>query len=133
LAGPLKVIYYAFKEDAIMRLVLPLIALAFATSAAADAPRQAAPAARGNPSNYMPGMTAGAPGRKVCTDRIQQVRAEHGLPKLDRDNASTEVPLMILAVDKRIDGCSVMVMAYDANDIRPVPTAPGEPRVRKIQ
>ena len=58
---------------------------------------------------------------RECTDRIEQVREQSGQPKLDRNPASAERPLMIAAVDKRIDGCAVMQMKGDVNDIRPLP------------
>ena len=106
-----------------MRIVLPLLALAFATAAAPPAVRL--------PMREL--QTLPAPSEQVCRDRIHEVREERGLPELSRENAKPDEPLMILAVDKRIDGCSVMVMAYDTSDVRPVPTAPdGPPRVRRI-
>lgn len=108
-----------------MRMALSLVALSTATAAAADAPQPGAlPSARSADSSL-------AAGEHVCRDRIRQVRAERGLPQLD--DGAADRPLMILAVDKRIGGCSVMVMAYDANDIRPVPTAEQPARLRKIQ
>lgn len=33
---------------------------------------------------------------------------------------------MIAAVDKRIDGCAVMQMHRDVDDIRPLPAAPDQ-------
>jgi hypothetical protein len=58
---------------------------------------------------------------EACRDRIEMVREERGLPKLERHTASPDEPLMIAAVDKRIDGCAVMVMHGNASDIRPLP------------
>jgi len=73
------------------------------------------------------------PGEAVCRDRIEEVRNGRGLPKLDRKAASPDDGLLIAAVDKRIDGCSVMVMRNDTSDIRPLPTAPdGPPSVQRI-
>ncbi len=69
---------------------------------------------------------------RVCRDRIQQIRDERGLPKLDRDNATSDEPLLIAAVDQRIGGCSVMVMRNDTSDIRPVPTEEGSPRLQRL-
>ena len=63
----------------------------------------------------------------VCRDRIHEVRRELGQPALERD-ASPLDPLLIAAVDKRIDGCSVLVMRNDTSDIRPLP-APQEHRM----
>ena len=63
----------------------------------------------------------GAGFRENCRDRIELVREERGLPKLERDSASHDEALLIAAVDKRVDGCSVMVMRHDTSDIRPLP------------
>ena len=71
-------------------------------------------------------------GTRVCRDAIQQVREERGLPKLDRDNAAPEEPLLIAAVDQRIGGCSVMVMRNDTSDIRPLPTQEGSARLQRL-
>jgi len=111
-----------------MRVALPLIALLIATGATADAP--SAPRAQGKTANFVPNELRAPQGKTVCNARIQQAREARGFPKLQRDEVSPDKPLMILAVDKRIDGCSVMVMAYNANDIRPVP-AEGKLRVIK--
>lgn len=109
-----------------MRVALPLIALMLATGASAApeaVPPEPAPGAK----------SAQADPKAVCSDRIHMVRQQRGLPTFQRDTATSEEPLLIYAVDKRIDGCSVMVMAYNAQDIRPLPNAQGEPRLRKIQ
>ena len=63
----------------------------------------------------------GAGFRENCRDRIELVREERGLPKLERDSASPDEALLIAAVDKRVDGCAVMVMRHDTSDIRPLP------------
>jgi hypothetical protein len=106
-----------------MRIILPLIALAFAT-AAAPAPKPVLP--------ILPTPVIGED-RAGCRDRIDEVRDDRGLPKLDRKAASPDDGLLIAAVDKRIDGCSVLVMRNNTRDIRPLPTAPeGPPRVQPI-
>ena len=95
-----------------MRTVMPLIAL-FLTTAAAPQTVPVAPA---------PGAgLAPPPSTAVCRDRIQEVRDERGLPQLERGTASPAEPLFIAAVDKRIDGCSVLVMRNNTSDIRPLP------------
>lgn len=100
-----------------MRVVLTFIALSLAAGAGADAPRGATPDTQ-----------------RVCRDRIEQVRAAIGLPRLDRDNATDEKPMLIAAVDKRIGGCSVMVMRNNLSDVRPLPTAPqGPARLRPLR
>lgn len=69
-----------------------------------------------------------------CTDRIEQVRAERGLPPLakqtgaagpsdlfDRRPAAPDEGMLYTAVDHRIDGCGVLVMRGNPADVRPVP------------
>lgn len=56
-----------------------------------------------------------------CRDTIAQVREESGQPALRRDTAEPDEPLLIAAVDHRIDGCGVLVMRQDTSDVRPVP------------
>ena len=60
-----------------------------------------------------------------CRDTIRHVREANGQPALRKDNAEPGEPLLIAAVDQRIDGCSVMVMRSDTGDVRPLP-APAE-------
>jgi hypothetical protein len=63
-----------------------------------------------------------------CRDRITQAREDAGKPPLfDRAPASPDKPYKIYAVDKRIDGCSVMVMHGDVSDVRPLPLPSDEP------
>jgi hypothetical protein len=57
----------------------------------------------------------------VCRDRIDVVRESRGLPKLRRDTTAPAKPLFIAAVDKRIGGCSVLVMRNNTSDVRPLP------------
>jgi hypothetical protein len=83
------------------------------------------PAANSGPRDDAPQALAGS--QPVCRDRIEQVRQERGLPKLDRQTASPDAPYFIAAVDHRIDGCSVMVMRTDTSDIRPLPANPDSP------
>lgn len=108
-----------------MRAVLPLIALTLATGVAAE-------------TSVEPpfGVVVPAPDRglttpewqTVCRDTIHQVRDARGLPRLE----DAPPPQLIAAVDQRIGGCSVMVMRGNTSDIRPLPTAPGEPRLQRI-
>ena len=94
-----------------MRVIVPLIALLLATGATAPptvvvpvpAPNSAAPQAI--PDSASP----------VCRERIQEVRRELGKPELQRDTTPQE-PLLIAAVDKRIGGCSVLVMRNDTSE-----------------
>ncbi|QNE03953.1 hypothetical protein [Croceicoccus marinus] len=70
-----------------------------------------------------------AENRQRCRERIAMVRDDRGLPPLpeldrdpepDRDRTGPE-PLLIAAVDRQIDGCPVLVMYRDHDDIREVP------------
>ena len=66
-----------------------------------------------------------------CGDRIERVREELDQPKIQQETASPDKPLLITAVDKRIDGCAVMQMHNDINDLRPLPSrASGPPRLQ---
>jgi len=108
-----------------MRVVLPLIALLLTTAASAQqsAPVQPAP----GPRPMLGPVIGEESSTQVCRDRIHEVRRELGKPALERDAAPTD-PLFIAAVDKRIGGCSVMVMRNDTSDIRALP-APQEHRM----
>ncbi len=106
-----------------MRVVLPLIALLFATGAGVPQTAQVDPA----PGTALGQVIAPQGSSAVCRDRIHEVRRELGKPALERDAAPAD-PLLIAAVDKRIDGCSVLVMRNDTSDIRPLP-APQEHRM----
>ncbi len=66
---------------------------------------------------------------RVCRDRIQHVRDTNGHPPLQRGTASPNEPLLMAAIDQRIDGCSVMVMRHDASDIRPLPKIENRPEL----
>ncbi len=117
-----------------MRLIVPILALfSAATVTAADAPQPAPSAAERSPGTVIQAPGAGPRDGKPCRDTLQMVRAEGGLPSLDRENARPGEELLIAAVDQRIDGCSYMVMRNDTADVRAVPTAPGTPEVRRIQ
>ena len=69
--------------------------------------------------------------RAACREAILQVREATGQPRLQREAASADKPLLIAAVDKRIDNCRVLVMARDTRDIRPEPE-PGSNRARLL-
>jgi hypothetical protein len=111
------------------RILLPFCALA-AIGASASA----------TPDAVMPGYTQPAQrwpnveqtrSERLCADRIEQVRDATGEPMLDRAPASSETPMLIAAVDKRIDGCAVLQMKDDVNDLRPVPVPRETPVVLK--
>jgi hypothetical protein len=104
-----------------MRVSLPLVALVLATGAGVP------PTVDGPALPDASPMIAQERSGAVCRDRVQEVRRELGKPALDR-GASPQEPLLIAAVDKRIGGCSVLVMRNDTSDIRPLPEA-GEHRL----
>ena len=109
-----------------MRLVVPLIALLLATAAAAPPTATDSPDPSPGEKNADVAEVRIDPtnGKTVCRDTIQQVRAERGLPWVDRGTApEPDEPLLIATVDHRIDGCSVMVMRNDTSDVRPLPEA----------
>ncbi|WP_435417622.1 hypothetical protein WAB17_12230 [Parerythrobacter aurantius] len=58
---------------------------------------------------------------KKCADTIREARDSAGLPALDRRTAAPDKPELIWAVDHRRDGCGVLVMRGDPQDIRPIP------------
>jgi len=99
-----------------MRLIaLPLAALALI---GADEP----PA---DEADAETSATSQAPDRTTCRDRINHARAASGQPPLlRRGPASPNDPVMIYAVDRRQDGCAVMVVKGDPGDIRPLPEQP---------
>lgn len=73
------------------------------------------------------------PAPAECNDRITQAREATGqTPLLQREPASPEKPLAIYAVDRRQDGCSVMVMMGDPDDIRPLPLPANGPLLQAI-
>ena len=97
-----------------MQTLLPLAAALLFTAAAPQAGPPDGPMSR----EYLDRK------QEICRDRIHEVRAELGLPRLQRETASPDEPLFIAAVDKRVDGCSVLVMRRDTSDIRPIPKPP---------
>ena len=103
-----------------MRVVLPLVALLLTTGAGVPQTVQVQPEPRSPPTL---GPVIGERGStQVCRDRIHEIRRELGQPELERD-ATPQDPLFIAAVDKRIGGCSVLVMRNDTSDLRPLPEA----------
>lgn len=59
-----------------------------------------------------------------CGDTIMQAREDAGQPPVpEREPASPDKPHLILALDKRLDGCAVMVMKGDPADMRHLPKA----------
>ena len=69
---------------------------------------------------------------QVCRDTITHARAQAGLPMVQRKTATPNDPELIYAVDRRQEGCSVMVMAGNPDDIRPLPKPYDGPLLREI-
>lgn len=116
-----------------MRAALALIALAFATGAAAEAPASKPSDDVAIPISPSLSQLPSPQGQIPCRDTIHQVREERGLPRLDPDWVASEPPQLVAAVDHRINGCSVMVMRSNTSDVRPLPAMPdGPPRLQRI-
>ena len=105
-------------------ITLPLAALALVT--AAEAPRTADLAPQAQAAT--PLAQTFAPFDRPCRDVITQAQQQAGKPPLlDREPASPDKPYHIYAVDRREAGCSVMVIAGNPADIRPLPAPPDGP------
>jgi hypothetical protein len=118
-------------------ILIPL--LAASTIAAADVGHggQADPAAPQSEASteFVPPEVDLSPAERVvlgletkaapdCGDTVTQAREHDGKPPLlEREPASPDKPHLIYAVDKRLDGCAVMVMKGDLTDMRPIPKA----------
>jgi hypothetical protein len=100
-------------------LALPLAALALLGAA------DTLPAPPAEPQAALRVARPVTPSEKECRDRITHARAAAGKPPLlEREPASPAKPYHIYAVDRRQDGCAVMVMKGDPADIRPLPARP---------
>ena len=72
--------------------------------------------------------------RKTCRDRIERARAEARKPPLDNAPADADKPILHYAVDRRVDGCRVLVPVADPGKMLPVPETgrakviPAEPK-----
>lgn len=84
----------------------------------------------GDPARKWESVEDAGPTPEQCRDRIHQVREATG--QLERGTADPEEPLMIYAVDRRQDGCAVLVVAGDPEDIRPLPEPSKGPLFRRI-
>lgn len=75
------------------------------------------------------------PSADTCRDRVIAVREERGLPPLvQRDSRVNDDVMRIYAVDRRVDGCNVLVMADGSGEIRPLPQPdPDAPLLRPLQ
>lgn len=63
-----------------------------------------------------------APSREVeCRDRIQRARAAAGQLRIERAPADADKPILHYAIDRRIDGCGVLVPVGDPAGTLPLP------------
>ena len=122
-----------------MRAILPLVVLIGSTAvAAATIDRDTAERGLESSPPFAEPLVRElkgppGPGEAVCRDTIHSVRAERGLPALERGTADPDEPYFIAAVDKRIGGCSVMVMRNDTSDVRPLPKPDNRTTLRPAQ
>lgn len=117
-----------------MKIALALLGAAPLVLAQADKPKQLE--ALDSPSYQAPArpwesVEDAKPSAASCRDKIEHVREENGQPALRRETAEPGEPLLIAAVDHRIDGCGVLVMRHDSRDVRPLPD-PSEGPARLI-
>ena len=102
-----------------MRKTMLVVAAAFAGSSALAADAITAPA---DPAVSGEGaQMAGSTDDMRCNDVMQAVRAERGLPSVDRQPATPDEALLVKAVDHEVDGCDVLLMANGQGDIRRLP------------
>lgn len=67
------------------------------------------------------------PSRELeCRERIRQARAAAGEPPIEPRTASPEKPILHYAVDRKVDGCGVLVAVGDPAGMIP-PPKPGPP------
>jgi hypothetical protein len=105
-----------------VRIVLPLLAASLVAIPPVLA-RNAMPPPKVSSEPLVP--------KSSCTDTIHLARRAAGMPSANRSTGSASEPLLLAAVDRRIENCRVLVMANDHSDIRPEPEfSSGEPRLR---
>ena len=105
-------------------IAFPLAALALVTTADAPSPAVRDP----QPQSHMSESPTFTRSDVQCRDVISRARQEAGKPPLlEREPASPDKPYHIYAVDRRQDGCAVMVVKGDPGDIRPLPARPEGP------
>ena len=68
------------------------------------------------------------PSPEECRQKIQHIREQTGKPKLEREPASPDKPVLMYAVDRKIDDCSVIVPVSDPSDFKQAPE-PGPPQL----
>ncbi len=105
-----------------MKAAIAILAAAPVVMMGAAPDRSAGPDARSG--------EIGDPDPANCRDRIRKVREDRDFPKLQRETASPDEPLLIAAVDHRVNGCSALVMKHDTSDIRPLPQVDEGPLFR---
>lgn len=71
--------------------------------------------------------------KQNCKVVIERARAEAGLPESEDSSQTEKEPLLIKAVDRKIDNCSVLVMSNNPQDFRPLPPKQSEAKLQKIE
>ncbi len=106
---------------------LAVLTASFSTTAASVPPAQMDNPAFREPVRPWPSLEH-VEREKYCHDRIQKARAAAGKPELAPAPADPDNPLLMYAVDTRIDGCGVMVPVANPAAWRQSPL-PGKPEV----
>lgn len=106
---------------------LAILAASVSTTAASMPPAQMEQPAYREPAQPWTSVDQAERARD-CRDRIEKVRAAAGKPELERGPADPDKPLLMYAVDKRLDNCGVIVPVADPTDLRQSPE-PGRPEV----
>ena len=68
-----------------------------------------------------------------CRAKIRTVRNANGLPPLAQTPNGMVKPLFLAAVDQRIDGCQVLRMRQNLDDIRPLPEILDTVRIMRVR
>lgn len=111
-------------------IAIALATAAISTASAAPAPIMNLPA-YGDPATPWSSVDDAIERATACRNRIEQARAAAGKPRLDREPASPDEPLLMYAVDRRLDGCGVLVPVGDPAAVRVSPR-PGKPAFRPL-
>ncbi|MBV7259971.1 hypothetical protein [Erythrobacter crassostreae] len=64
--------------------------------------------------------------RRACRDRLTTAQDDAPRPVIEPDTASADKPLLIYAVDHRSEGCSLIVMKGNPDDVRQLPELPSD-------
>jgi hypothetical protein len=112
-----------------MRIVLSLTALLLSTAVAAevDTKSQVAASSLSHAKVLLEDQE-----RPDCRNRVTHARGEQESPERQGEAGSPHKPLFLYALHKQVDGCSVLVMHGNVNNMRPLPN-PTDPRMMRAQ